>query len=242
MSEAPAISFVMPAYNEEGALPSTIASCADALRSLGIPGEIVVCNDGSSDRTRQVLDELGAKHPELRAVHREKNGGYGAALADAIAAARGDLLVPMDSDGQFDPNDAKKLLEKRAEGYDVVLGYRERKVDKATKVFLDRVLRMIVRLLFGVGFTDTNCAIRLVPRQALSTMTLEARGFANPTEMAIKLHARGLKIAEVPVTHRERAAGASALRSVRTSVDMLAFLVYLRIKVALFRRGVIQAP
>ncbi|MFN7974636.1 MAG: glycosyltransferase family 2 protein [Acidobacteriota bacterium] len=243
MSDAAiALSFVMPAYNEEGALPGTVAACTDAIAALGMRCEIVIANDGSTDGTRRVLDDLAGRTPALRVVHREKNGGYGAALSDAIDAARGELLVPLDSDGQFDPHDAAKLLGKRAEGYDVVLGYRARKADKATKVFLDRVLRVIVRVLFGVGFTDTNCAIRLVPRSALAQITLEARGFANPTEMVLKLHARGLKIGEVAVTHRERAAGASALRSMRTSVHMLAFLVYLRLKLALFRRGIIQAP
>ena len=94
--------------------------------------------------------------------------------------------------------------------------------------------------MFGVSFRDTNCALKLVPVSAFQTIRLEARGFANPTETAIKLHAQGLSIAELPITHRERAGGASALRSVRTSLDMLAFLIYLRLQVTLFRRGIIQ--
>lgn len=238
---APALSFVMPAYNEEAALPATIASCDQAIAALGIPCEVVVCNDGSSDRTAEVLAELARDRPQLRVVTREKNGGYGAALAGAIAAARGELLVTMDSDGQFDPSDAALLLARRAEGHEVVLGYRAKKVDTFMRVLLDRCLRMLVRMLFGVSFRDTNCALKLVPRVALEGLALEARGFANPTEMAIKLHARGLRIAEVAVTHRERAGGVSALRSVRASFEMMAFLLYLRLKVSLYRRGILQS-
>lgn len=239
----PEISFVMPAYNEAEALPGTIAECAAAIAALGLDAEIVVCNDGSKDRTAEVLAELAACHPRLVVVTHERNGGYGAALATAAAAAHGRLLVTMDSDGQFDPRDAAPLLARlgdAASPCDVVLGYRAKKVDSFARVWLDRGLRVLVRLLFGLSFTDTNCALRLVPAEALRRIALEARGFANPTEIAVKLRASGLRIAEIPITHRERAAGASTLRSASASVEMLAFLLYLRFKVALHRRGVIQ--
>lgn len=237
----PELSFVMPAYNEEGALPSTLADCERAMATLSMPAEVVIANDGSTDGTGAVLAGLQRDRPWLRVVDRPQNGGYGAALSSAIAAARGQLIVTMDSDGQFDPGDAGKLLEKRREGYDVVLGFRARKVDSAVRVFLDRCLRVLVKLLFGVRYRDTNCALRLVPASSLRGLSLEARGFATPTEMAIKLHVLGARVGEVAVAHRERAAGASALRSFRTSIDMMAFLLYLRLKVALFRRRVIQA-
>jgi glycosyltransferase involved in cell wall biosynthesis len=231
----------MPAWNEQDTLPRTVQECDAAIAALGIPAEIVVCDDGSTDRTADVLRELGKTRPHLRVVTRERNGGYGAALSSAIAAARGELVVTMDSDGQFDPADAGLLLRTLAEGGDVVLGYRARKVDRFARVQLDRCLRLLVRVLFGVSFRDTNCALRLVPAAALREITMEARGFANPTEVALKLQARGLRMKEVAITHRERAAGASTLRSLRTSLDMMAFLLYLRLKIALFRRRVLQS-
>lgn len=233
----------MPAYNEAAALPGTIAECEAAIAKLGLDAEIVVCDDGSTDRTAAVLAELAAGHPRLVVATHARNAGYGAALATAAGAARGRLLVTMDSDGQFDPLDAGALLARlhdTAQPCDVVLGYRARKVDSFLRVWLDRGLRVFVRLLFGLSFTDTNCAIRIVPAEALRRISLEARGFANPTEIAVKLRASGLSIAEIPVTHRGRTAGASALRSTSASLEILAFLFYLRYKLALHRRGVIQ--
>ena len=210
MDEAPDITFAMPAYNEEEALPATIDACFEAIDSQALRAEVVVCDDGSSDGTAALLARMAEQDPRLRFCSRKRNGGYGAALAGAVNLARGKLIATLDSDGQFDPKDALPMLAKIEEGYDAILGYRKHKVDKPLRVFLDRCLRLLVRILFGLRFRDTNCALRLVPRSAFCDIVLEARGFANPTEVAATLHAVGLQIGERTVTTKARHAGASA--------------------------------
>ena len=236
----PRLSVAAPCYNEAEGIEAVVSEWDAVLATMAQPSEIVLCNDGSTDGTTEVLERLHARFPRLRVVHNANNSGYGRALSCAIAATRGDYIVTIDSDGQFDLTDAFRLLsELESGGYDGVTGWRRRKKDSLVRVLADRSMNLIVRTLFGTRLRDTNCAIKVVKGDLLRALHVEARGYPTPTEICLRLAARGARLGEQDVTHRERAAGMSKLHPFRTAWSFLRFLLYLRCKLQLYRAGIL---
>jgi glycosyltransferase involved in cell wall biosynthesis len=232
-----------PCYNEAEGIAAVVAEWDALLSAVEAPSEIVLCNDGSTDGTREVLEALQARFPRLRAVHNPVNGGYGRALSCAIAATEGEYVVTIDSDGQFDLADAFELLDElEGNGYDAVTGWRKGKKDSALRVLADRGMNLLVRGMFGVRLRDTNCAIKVVRGDVLRGLRIEARGYPTPTEICIRLQALGHRLGERGVTHRERPAGMSKLHPFRTALSFFRFLLYMRHKLNLYRAGIIVAP
>ena len=239
----PWLSVAAPCYNEAEGIAAVLAEWDAVLTTAPQATEIVLCNDGSTDGTAAVLAELGPRYPRLRVVSNPTNGGYGRALASAIAATRGTYVATIDSDGQFDVADALALAgELEREGYDGVTGWRRGKKDSAFRVLADRGMNLLVRAMFGVHLRDTNCALKVVRGELLRGLPIEARGYPTPTEICIRLVARGYRLGERGVTHRERAAGFSKLHPWRTAWSFFRFLLYLRRKLKLHRAGIIVAP
>jgi glycosyltransferase involved in cell wall biosynthesis len=239
----PRISVAAPCYNEAEGIEAVVREWDAVLEAGQQSSEIVLCNDGSTDDTRAVLDRLQTRFPRLRVVHNTQNGGYGRALSSAIAATRGTYVVTIDSDGQFDLADAFALVEELERGgYDGVTGWRMGKKDSAFRVLADRCMNLIVRMLFGTRLRDTNCAIKVVKGDVLRGLRIEARGYPTPTEICMRLEAAGARLGERGVTHRERVAGFSKLHPFRTAWSFLRFLLYLRTKLKLYRARIIVEP
>jgi len=239
----PHLSVAAPCFNESESIAAVVAEWEAVLDRLAAPSEIVLCNDGSTDGTAAVLLELQRRHPRLRVVSFEKNGGYGRALSAAIDATRGAWVATIDSDGQFDLADGLRLLElAERQGVDCVTGFRQKKQDSLFRVAADRALNRIVRLMFGLPLRDTNCALKVARGEVLRGLRIEARGYPTPTEICVRLAARGCRLAEAGVSHRERAGGASKLHPWRTGWNFLRFLFYLRRKLKLHRARIIVEP
>lgn len=239
--QAPQVSVAAPAYNEEESIEKVVREWKAVLDRLGMRGEIVVCNDGSTDRTGEILERLEGEIDELVVVGDGVNRGYGYAASTAIAGCTGEYVATIDSDGQFDLANVEQLFAKLGEGrYDGVTGYRKHKNDSLLRVVADRILVTIVRLLFGTRLRDTNCALKLIARERLQALTLESRSFSLPTEICVKLEAEGGTWGECPVDHREREAGASKLKVWSTGWRMLRYLLYLRQRIGLVRAGVLR--
>lgn len=193
--------------NEEVNLESTVRECMDLLSREGISAEVIVTNDGSSDETRQILHRLSEEFEYLRYVDLKENVGYGGAMREAIDTSRGECVVTIDSDGQFDIGDMPRLLAKLREGFDCVTGYRRRKRDTLPRVIANRGYNILVKLLCGISLRDSQCVLKIFRGDILRSMSMEARGFTFPTEALIKLHYYGHRIAEAPVVHRFRQGG-----------------------------------
>lgn len=237
------LSVAAPCFNEAESIESVVATWDGILSAAPLSSEIVLCNDGSTDGTAAVLERLGRRFPRLRVVSFEKNGGYGRALSAAIDATRGEHVVTIDSDGQFDLADALVLLaELQAGGFDCVTGVRLGKKDKLFRVAMDRGLNLLVRGMFGVRLRDTNCALKVAKGEVLRGLRIEARGYPTPTEIVVRLAARGCRVGEKGVAHLPRAGGASKLHPWRTAWSMFRFLFYLRGKLKLFRARIIVEP
>ena len=242
-ASAPWLSIAAPCFNEEDCIEEVVAEWDGILDDCPHPTEIVLCNDGSSDGTQQVLERLCAGNKRLRVVTFAQNGGYGRALSAAIDATRGRYVATIDSDGQFDVADALTLVAQLEQGgHDAVTGYRRKKQDSVFRVLADRGLNLIVRTMFGVSLRDTNCALKVAKGDVLRGLTIEARGYPTPTEICVRLAALGHDLGEAPVAHRERAGGASKLHPFRTAWSMWRFLLYLRRRLKLHRDRIIVQP
>jgi glycosyltransferase involved in cell wall biosynthesis len=235
------LSITAPSYNERESIEKVISGWEDVFARDGIRGEIVIGEDGSTDGTKDILAALQGRLENLVVVDHQANRGYGHALSSAIARSRGQYVVTIDSDGQFDAGEYTLLLSEMQKGYDVVTGYRRRKQDRPLRVVADRVLNLIIRVLFGLPLQDTNCALKLFKGEVARSLRIEARGYPTPTELLVRAHTLGYRIGEVGITHYERAGGATKLKAIRTSWQMLVFLIYLKYQQMLFRAKVINS-
>jgi glycosyltransferase involved in cell wall biosynthesis len=235
------LSVVAPAFNEDETIEQVIRCWADNLEQLKFKYEIIIVNDGSTDKTHSILQDLKEEMVNLSVISYNPNRGYGYAISKAIPQARGEWVLTIDSDGQFDIRDVTKLLECQRKGqYDLVTGYRVKKHDTVFRVFADRCLNLIIRILFHLQFKDTNCALKLYRGHIFRNLRIESRGYPTPTELMIRTHQLGYKAGQVGIRHRERTAGISRIKTFQTSWHMLVFFIYLRVKLWLFKAKILN--
>ncbi|MEB3220505.1 MAG: glycosyltransferase family 2 protein [Candidatus Sericytochromatia bacterium] len=199
------ISVVMPAYNEEDIIEKVARDAATYLETVTADYEVVIVNDGSRDRTGEILDALHGENPRIVPVHQE-NKGYGGALQAGFRSAKKDYVFFMDSDNQFDIRELDKLLP-HLSSVDVVLGYRENRQDHLGRKFNALGWRTLVDMLFGLGVRDIDCAFKIFKREKLQMALPESEGAMVNTEMLVKLKRRKTPWVEVPVSHFARVGG-----------------------------------
>ena len=200
------LSVILPAYNEEANIARTVRSVVDALSNWGLDFEALVVNDGSADRTSEILAEMAADDPRIRIVTHAVNRGYGAALVTGFTSASKDLSFFMDSDGQFDIRELARFLP-LIERYDAVLGYRIDRKDARLRLVNAWGWRQLVRLMLGVRARDVDCAFKLFHTDFFRTHELESHGAMINAEILYKLCRDGYSAVEVGVRHMERTAG-----------------------------------
>jgi hypothetical protein len=210
----PQVSFVLPSYNEEANIVTALDRTLKAARRLCAAFEIVVIDDGSTDRTADLVQRASAQEPSIKLVSHGTNRGYGEALRSGFAAAQFDFVFFTDADNQFDMNELELLLV-WADRADVVAGYRKVRRDP----FMRRVnawgWNRIVRWLFYVPVRDIDCAFKLFRRQVLQQIDIESSGAMINTEVMVKLARSGCTIVEVGVSHFPRTSGAPQGAKVR---------------------------
>jgi glycosyltransferase involved in cell wall biosynthesis len=204
------LSYFFPAHNEEANLEGLVAEALETLPMFARTFEIIAVNDGSSDSTGAIIDRLAGLHPEVvRAVHHERNLGYGAALRSGFRASRYDLVCFTDGDRQFRIAGLGLLLERLGahDRPDGVVGYRLRRADPLVRTLYARAYRFANRVWFGLSIRDVDCACKLFRRAALEGVRVESGGAFFSAELLIKLTASARRIAEVGVPHYPRTAG-----------------------------------
>jgi len=213
---------VVPLYNEEESLPYLVQQLTDALRPSGERFELVLVNDGSSDRTAEVLEQLSHEVPELVAVLLRKNYGQTAAMAAGFDVAQGDVIVSLDGDLQNDPADIPMLLAKLRQGYDLVSGWRHQRQDAALQRKLpSRIANRLIGRVTGVKLHDYGCSLKAYRREVLSDMRLYGELHRFLPALAF---IEGARITEVKVNHRARQFGSSKYgidRTFRVLMDLL---------------------
>ena len=202
------ISIILPAYNEEANVKSAVERVSAVARQLGMDYEIILVNDGSTDRTGEIARELAEHIPNFRLVEHYPNRGYGGALKAGFAAATKELVAFVPADNQFDFAEVRRLLEcLHQEKADIVSGYRAKRQDNFIRKLNAFGWNMLIRALFGYLCRDIDCGFKLFRREVLEHVTLVSNGAMIDTELLAGAKARGFRIAEVPVTHLPRVAG-----------------------------------
>lgn len=207
MSARPDLSVVFPVYNEEENIPILLAEIRAAVEGKGWTYEIVAVDDGSNDRSLDVLRDMRAEFPTLRVLAFEKNSGQTAALDAAWHAAQGRLVVSLDADLQNDPADipamVRKLEESRA---DMVIGVRVNRRDTWSRKMQSKIGNGVRNLITGDRITDTGCSLKLVKREAIDRVQLFT-GMHRFLPTLVRY--AGYKVMEMPVNHRARQFGVS---------------------------------
>ena len=216
------LSVVVPLYNEEESLPHLVEQLLLALRPSGERFELVLVNDGSIDRTAEVLTRLSHEVPELVAVLLRKNYGQTAAMAAGFDVAQGEVIISLDGDLQNDPADIPMLLAKLREGYDLVSGWRHQRQDAAIQRKLPSTIanRLIGRVT-GVRLHDYGCSLKAYRREVLADLRLYGELHRFLPALAF---IEGARITEVKVNHRARQYGSSKYgidRTFRVLMDLL---------------------
>ena len=172
-ASVPELSIVVPLFNEEESLPLLVEKLLLALRPLGRSFELVLVDDGSSDRTADVLRRQAAGAPELVAVLLRRNYGQTAAMAAGFDASRGRLIVTLDGDLQNDPADIPMLLGRLEEGYDLVSGWRHQRQDHAVSRLLpSKIANALIARVTGVRLHDYGCSLKAYRRELVEDMNL----------------------------------------------------------------------
>jgi glycosyltransferase involved in cell wall biosynthesis len=210
-SRVPALSFFFPAHNEAENIGAFVAEALEVLPTLADEFEIIAVDDGSTDATPKLADDLAAGHPQVRVVHHAVNKGYGAALRSGFGAARFDLVCFLDGDRQFHVEDLGRLLDRvaQADSPDVVVGYRMKRADPVIRTAYARAYRFALNVWYRLGVRDVDCACKLFKRSALEGIRLESGGAFMSAELLIKLKQRGRRLAETGVPHYPRVAGSA---------------------------------
>jgi len=231
----PALSLVLPAFNEDANIARAVRDASAAAATLVGDYEVVVVDDGSRDRTSAVLDDM-AREPGSRliVVRHPRNRGYGAALRSGFAATKGELVFYTDSDNQFDLTELRDFLPLMAE-HDAVLGYRIDRQDPWTRRAASAFFNRLSSVAFGMSVRDLNCSFKLFRGDLLRSLPLESEDFFIDTEMVARIHRGGWRYVQRGVRHFPRTAGRSTVRASdvpRTLAAIARFWVRLRARPA----------
>jgi glycosyltransferase involved in cell wall biosynthesis len=231
------LSVFFPAYNDSGTIASMVIRAIQAASELTPDFEVIVVNDGSSDATAEIADELARTYPNVRAVHHPGNRGYGGALQTGFRSAAKEWIFYTDGDAQYDPAELGALWARISPDVDVVNGYKISRSDPWHRIVIGRIYHHIVSLLFGLTVRDVDCDFRLLRRSIFDRIHVEKTSGVICLELMTKIHDAGFRIVEVPVHHYHRAFGKSQFFNVprifKTAVDVMRLWLQLVVRPSL---------
>ncbi len=220
-ADKPHVSLVLPVYNEEESLERLHADLLVSMSQLGRTYEIIYVDDGSRDASFDLLTGFAAADESVKVLRFRRNFGQTAAMTAGMDAARGEIIVPLDADGQNDPKDIIRLLEKMDEGYDVVSGWRKKRQDHIWRKIPSRVANGLISRVTGVPLHDYGCSLKAYRASILRDVSLY--GEMHRFIPAYAFMAGG-KVTEIVVDHHPRLAGESKYgfgRIQKVALDLL---------------------
>ena len=220
-SAKPYLSVVVPVYNEEENVELLHQKIEDSLRELALPAEILYVDDGSRDRSFELLDKIARTDPRVKVIRFRRNFGQTAAMTAGMDAAQGEIFIPMDADLQNDPKDIRRLLDKMDEGYDVVSGWRRKRQDHIWRKIPSRLANGLISRVTGVQLHDYGCSLKAYRADVIKDVSLygEMHRFI-PAYAAMA----GARVTEIPVDHHPRLHGQSKYgfgRIQKVALDLL---------------------
>jgi glycosyltransferase involved in cell wall biosynthesis len=224
VNNRPEVSVVIPCLNEEAAVGSVVADAWSGIERSGRTGEVIVVDNGSTDRSVDIAEEAGA-----RVVH-EPRRGYGSAYLRGLQEAQGDYIVMADADGTYPLHDLPAFVDKLEAGDDLVLGSRFKgTIQRGAMPWAHRwignpVLTFILNVFYGVRVSDAHCGMRAIRRSAVPRLELHATGMEFASEMILKASKRKLRVGEIPIDYQPRI-GESKLNTWRDGWRHLRFML-----------------
>lgn len=203
--EGPALSVVLPVHDEEGNLPRLWEELKAALEAIGRPAEVIFVNDGSKDRSGEILDGFRREDPRVRVIDHDRNHGLTAALDTGFRAARGAAIAMLDADLQNPPGELATLYARLPEA-DMVIGWRKDRKDSWVKRVTSRIANAYRNWRTNESVHDTGCALKVFRREVIERIKLW-KGLHRFLPTLARME--GFSVLEVPVAHRPRASGKS---------------------------------
>lgn len=201
------LSIFFPAYNEEFVIKKTVADAAKVARGIAETYEIIVINDGSTDRTGEIVEDIINVNPRIKLISHATNQGYGAAMKSGLTAARYPWVIACDSDGQFDLNEIKKFTP-FIKDHDLIIGYRLKRSDSRYRRLMAFILKMVNLILFKINFKDIDCGFKLFKKEVITAVSpLTTNSAITVTEFITRAVRLGYRVKEVGVSHHSRSGG-----------------------------------
>ncbi|MGH2492590.1 MAG: glycosyltransferase family 2 protein [Candidatus Limnocylindria bacterium] len=228
----PSLSFFFPALNEEHHVEALVRDALAVLPRFADDVEITVVDDGSTDRTGQIADDLARSEPRVRVVHHGMRRGYGGAVRSGLLSATKEFIFFTDGDRQFEIADVGRLIA-AIDGVDAVIGYRLKRQDPPRARFVAWVYNRVIRAMFLGGFRDVDCAFKLFRREVFARVPLErvrSNGAFFSAEMLITLRRAGIRTREVGVPHHPRTAGKAKGQQPKVILRAIRDLLRLRLR------------
>jgi glycosyltransferase involved in cell wall biosynthesis len=200
------LSVFFPCYNEELNIEVLILEAIQVFDHSVQEYELLVINDGSTDKTGLIADRLSEEHEYVRVVHHKENRGYGAALMSGFSNSIHEWVFFTDGDRQFLISEIELLLN-HIDDHDLIIGFRKARRDPWHRILYGHAWTRVVQLLFGLKVKDINCAFKLVKKTIMDGITLHSSGAVINTELMIKAKLSGAYIKQVGVSHRPRMFG-----------------------------------
>jgi len=179
---------------------------SEALEPLVDDYEVIVVNDGSKDRTQQVVEELATRNAHVRCVTHPQNKGYGEALRTGFNSSTKELIFFTDGDKQFDVREVSRFIP-AIEDADMVIGFRRPRKDPPVRILYAVGWKLLVTTLFGYAARDVDCAFKLFRRQVWEAVNVNSGGATFSAEFMVKARRKGFRVKEIRVTHYPRTAG-----------------------------------
>ena len=226
-SELSSLTIFFPCHNERDNLERVTRAAIEAARSICSDFEIIIVNDGSTDGTAEVAEQLAADHAEVRVIHHETNKGYGGALQSGFRAAKKEWVFYTDGDGQFDIREIARLVP-HCGPRTIVSAYRSERQDPPLRKFNGWCWNVLVNLVFGLRLRDIDCAFKLYPAKLFEEIELRSVGALIDTEVLAKADRLGYSIRQLGVSHLPRLAGEQSGGSFRVILRAFKELFQLR--------------
>jgi len=218
---------IIPAYNEEKTIGEVLEKTLQVMEQLAKPYEVIVVDDGSTDRTRTEASKY-----KVTLLTNRKNRGKGYALRKGFKHAKGQIIITLDSDGSHDPKEIPKLIEPLYNGIDIATGSRfinNKEVTTKLNKLGNKIINAIIMTLTGKYITDSQTGFRAIKRKVLQKLNLKAQGYEIETEITVKGLKNGFKYVEIPINCKKRTDGCSKLRILQDGIKILKTILIAKI-------------
>ena len=207
-------STILLIYNEEDNIEPLTKNILRVYKKNDIAGEVLLVDDGSEDRSSKICDKLAKKYKNVRVIHHPTNIGRSYAIQTGFKESNSEVLIIMDGDYQYEPEEIPNFLNKMKDGFDVVSGHRINRADDSIRRFISRTYnKWIIQRMFKLNVNDQNSGFKAFSKEAADNMKFDPDGFLGLHRFILPLaHVNGYSVTEIPISHYDRPTGSSYIK------------------------------